>query len=105
MNCTDDEVADRVRKLMVDVLDLRLSPEEITPDIALYSPTIQLDSLNLLQLLVAVEEEFGCHIEDEDVMEVDLETVGDLLDLVLGQVRTGQVSEGQAPGPRTEGDA
>ncbi|MDT0547357.1 phosphopantetheine-binding protein [Streptomyces lonegramiae] len=95
MNCTDDEIADRVRKIMVDVLDLRLNPEEITSDIPLYSPTIQLDSLNLLQLLVAVEEEFGRHIEDEDVMEADLVTVGDLLRLVQGQVG----------GPRTEGEA
>ena len=78
----DDEVARRVREIMVDVLDLRLSPTEIPDDISLYSPVIRLDSLNLLHLLMAVEEEFGGHIEDEDIMEADLESVGDLIALI-----------------------
>ncbi|MFJ9468110.1 phosphopantetheine-binding protein [Streptomyces caniferus] len=83
-----DDMANRARKIMVDVLDLRLSPEEIGDDISLYSPMIQLDSLNLLQLLLAVEEEFGGHIEDEDVMEADLETVGDLIGLIRQHAQT-----------------
>ncbi|MFF9064200.1 phosphopantetheine-binding protein [Streptomyces sp. NPDC014891] len=78
----DDDVATKVRALMVDALDLRLDPRDIGPQTSLYSPMIQLDSLNLLQLLLAVENEFGGHIEDEDVMEADLETVGDLVALV-----------------------
>lgn len=83
-----DDMANRARKIMVDVLDLRLSPEEIGDGISLYSPMIQLDSLNLLQLLLAVEEEFGGHIEDEDVMEADLETVGDLIGLIRQHAQT-----------------
>lgn len=78
----DDDVAIRVREIMVEALDLRLNPEDIDPGVSLYSPVIQLDSLNLLQLLLAVEAEFGGHIEDEDVMEADLENVGDVIDLV-----------------------
>jgi acyl carrier protein len=88
MTWNDEDIADRVRKIMADVLDLRLSPEEIGVGASLYSPTIQMDSLNLLQLLVAVEEEFGGRIEDEDVMEADLRTVGDIIELVQRHVRT-----------------
>ncbi|MFJ1749556.1 acyl carrier protein [Streptomyces sp. NPDC088116] len=88
MTWNDEDIADRVRKIMVDVLDLRLSPDEIGRGVSLYSPTIQMDSLNLLQLLVAVEEEFGGRIEDEDVMEADLRTVGDIIELVRAHVRT-----------------
>lgn len=87
----DDDVAIRVREIMVEALDLRLNPEDIDTGVSLYSPVIQLDSLNLLQLLLAVEAEFGGHIEDEDVMEADLETVGDVIDLVrrhVGALRT-----------------
>lgn len=83
----DDDVAIRVREIMVEALDLRLNPADIDPGVSLYSPVIQLDSLNLLQLLLAVEAEFGGHIEDEDVMEADLENVGDLIDLVRRHVR------------------
>jgi len=77
-----DDVANRVRKIMVDVLDLSLNPEDIGLGVSLYSPQIQLDSLHLLQLLVAVEDEFGGRIDDEDVMNADLRTVGDLVGLV-----------------------
>ncbi|HEU5471249.1 MAG TPA: phosphopantetheine-binding protein [Actinophytocola sp.] len=77
-----DDVANRVRKIMVEVLDLPRSPDDIGFEISLYSPQIQLDSLHLLQLLVAVEEEFGGRIDDEDVMDADLRTVGDLVALV-----------------------
>ncbi|MEW1583174.1 phosphopantetheine-binding protein [Streptomyces microflavus] len=84
----DDELASRVRELMVESLDLRLSPEAIGNEVSLYSPVIQLDSLNLLQLLLAVETEFGGQIEDEDVMEADLENVGDFIGLVRRHVDT-----------------
>ncbi|WP_418959844.1 phosphopantetheine-binding protein [Streptomyces tritici] len=83
---SDDHVAQKVREIMVEALDLRLDPRDIGPQVSLYSPVIQLDSLNLLQLLLAVEAEFGGHIEDEDVMEADLETVGDLVELVRRHV-------------------
>ncbi|MFH8568043.1 phosphopantetheine-binding protein [Streptomyces sp. NPDC017993] len=95
MNGNDDEITHRVRTIMVDVLDLRLKPDEIDDSASLYSPAIQLDSLNLLQLLLAVEEEFGGHIEDEDVMEADLENVGDLIGLIRQHAQTHEV-EGAA---------
>lgn len=92
----DEEAANTVREIMVDVLELRLSPEGIRDDISLYSPEIRLDSLSLLRLLLAVEEEFGCRIEDEDIMEADLEKVGDLIGLVLRHT-AGQDPAGAAP--------
>ncbi|MFD3613552.1 phosphopantetheine-binding protein [Streptomyces atroolivaceus] len=95
MDSNDYELAGVVRKVMVDVLDLRLSPEEIKDGMPLYSPTIQLDSLNLLQLLLAVEDEFGGRIDDEDVMAADLETVGDLIGLVSRHVRHNRSESGE----------
>jgi len=78
----NDDVPTRVRKIMVEVLDLAMDPEDIALSLSLYSPQIQLDSLHLLQLLVAVEEEFGTRIDDEDVMDTDLRVVGDVVALV-----------------------
>ena len=85
-----DDVANRVRKIMVDVLDLAVHPEDIGADVSLYSPRIQLDSLHLLHLLVAVEDEFGCQIDDEDAMNADLRTVGDLVALVQDSMDTAE---------------
>jgi acyl carrier protein len=87
-----DNVANRVRKIMVEVLDLPLSPEDIGLDVSLYSPRIQLDSLHLLQLLVALEEEFGGRIDDEDVMDADLRTVGDIVALVRQRMATEEMA-------------
>lgn len=93
---SDDHIARRVREIMVDVLDLRLSPADLRDDISLYSPVIRLDSLNLLQLLMAVETEFGGHIEDEDIMEADLENVGDLITLISRNMPAATVRDGAA---------
>ncbi|WP_273887237.1 acyl carrier protein [Rubrobacter naiadicus] len=74
--------ADRVKKVMVEALDLSLHPDQLDDDLSLYSPVIRMDSLNLLRLIVALEEEFDGQIDDEDVMEADLENVDNLIDLV-----------------------
>jgi acyl carrier protein len=74
--------ADRVKKVMVEELDLGLRPNQINEGLSLYSPAIQMDSLNLLSLIVALEEEFGGQIAEVHFMEADLENVGDLIGLV-----------------------
>jgi acyl carrier protein len=74
--------ADRVKKVMVEELDLGLRPNQINEGLSLYSPAIQMDSLNLLSLIVALEEEFGGQIDEEHFMEADLENIGDLIGLV-----------------------
>ncbi|GAA2425477.1 acyl carrier protein [Streptomyces macrosporus] len=87
MHDEGEEIAIRTRKIMVDVLGLRLNPEDIGDDMSLYSPRIQLDSLSMLQLLLAVEGEFDVQLDDEDVMEADLRTVGDLMQLLRRSIR------------------
>ena len=74
--------ATRVKAIMVRILDLDVPPEQIPDEQPLYSSAIRLDSLTLLQLLVAFEAEFGCQIDDEDVMAADLRNVASLLRLV-----------------------
>ena len=87
MHDDGEEIAIRTRKIMIDVLSLRLNPEDIRDDMSLYSPRIQLDSLSMLQLLLAVEDEFDVQLDDEDVMEADLRTVGDLMQLLRRSIR------------------
>ena len=77
----NERTALRIKATMVQVLDLDLSPEQIDDGLSLYSSSIRLDSLGFLHLILALEEQFGCQIDDEDVMEADIETVGDLIHL------------------------
>src|SRR5437899_1305590 len=76
-----DSTATRVKAIIVQVLDLDVLPEQIDDELSLYSPSIRLDSLSFLHLILAIEAELGRQIDDEDVMEADLETVASLIQL------------------------
>ncbi len=77
-----EQTATRVKVVMAQTLDLAVPPEQIQDEQSLYTSVIGLDSLGLLQVLVALEAEFGCHIDDEDVMTADLKDVASLVQLV-----------------------
>lgn len=77
-----ENISARVKAAMVQVLDLDIQPEQIDDELSLYSSRIRLDSLGFLHLIITLEQEFGCQINDEDVMEADLETVGSLIKLL-----------------------
>jgi acyl carrier protein len=77
-----ETTASRVKAIMVRTLDLGVTPDQIADGQSLYSSVIRLDSIGLLQLLVAFETEFACHLDDEDVMAADLDDVASLVRLV-----------------------
>jgi acyl carrier protein len=78
---TNESIAARIKAIMVQVLDLDIPPEQIDDELSLYSSSIRLDSLGFLHLIIALEAEFGRQIDDDDVMEANLETVGNLIQL------------------------
>jgi|SRR5580693_4954775 acyl carrier protein len=71
-----------LKKTLVDILELDITPEQLDNRTSLYSPVLRMDSLSLLHVLVALEQQFGIEIDDEDVMATDLDTVGSLMGLV-----------------------
>lgn len=54
--------------------------EKITLDVTLDKTGLGIDSLDLVELVMAVEEEFGIDVPDEEADR--LETVGDLIALI-----------------------
>lgn len=78
----DGELANRVKDVFIRVLELPLDRHELTDDMSLYSPVIQMDSLALLELLVALEEDFGIEIDDEDVMNTNFTTVASVIEMM-----------------------
>lgn len=98
---TNGSTAARVKAIMVQVLELDLSPEQIDDELPLYSSSIRLDSLGFLHLVIALEAEFGCQLDDEDVMEADLETVGNLIQLfedkLVAKPLRDERSDGRSP--------
>jgi acyl carrier protein len=54
-----------IKELLIEALDLRAKrPEDIGDDMALFGDGLKLDSLDALQLAVAIEERYGCEIPD-----------------------------------------
>lgn len=65
-------VYERVRDIIVD--QLGVDAEEVAMD-ARFREDLEADSLDLVELIMAFEEEFGGEISDEEAQEI--QTVGD----------------------------
>ncbi len=55
-----------LKQMIVSRLDLPIDPEWITDDQPLFGRGLELDSLDVLELLVAIEAEFGVSLYDDD---------------------------------------
>ena len=64
----ESNLHDRVKIMMVKAVRLKISPESIKNDQLLFGAGgVGLDFLSFLQLVVALEKEFGVRIPDADV--------------------------------------
>ena len=65
-------VQEKITEIIVEQLGVK--PEEVTPE-ASFVDDLGADSLDTVELVVALEEEFGVEIPDEDAEKI--QTVGD----------------------------
>jgi len=68
---------DRIRKIVVD--QLGVNADQITPE-AKFIEDLGADSLDTVELVMALEEEFGNEIPDEEAEK--LTTVGDVIQYI-----------------------
>lgn len=61
------EVADKVKKIIVD--QLGVNEDEVKPD-ASFVEDLGADSLDLTELIMAMEEEFDIEIADDDAQKI-----------------------------------
>ena len=61
------EIFDRVKKVVVEKLNVDVN--EVTPDAA-FMDDLGADSLDLVELVMALEEEFEVEIDDEDAEKI-----------------------------------
>ena len=62
------DLKDRLRTLLIDTLRLEnVKPEDIKDDMPLFGEGLGLDSIDALELVVALEKQFEIKIADEDV--------------------------------------
>ena len=68
------EIADKVKKIVVDQLAV---PENQVTEDARFIEDLNADSLDIVELIMALEEEFSAEIPDEEAEK--LKTVGDAI--------------------------
>ncbi len=71
---TKDEIRAKIKKIVVE--NLGVSEDQVTDD-AQFSQDLGADSLDQVELVMSLEEEFGAEIRDEDADS--LNTVGDAI--------------------------
>jgi len=60
-----DELIQKVKQMIIDSLRIEgMSPDEIETDAPLFGEGLGLDSIDALQLVVAMEKEFGVVVPD-----------------------------------------
>jgi len=67
-------IEERVKDIIVE--QLGVNPEQVTPQ-ASFIEDLGADSLDIVELVMAFEEEFGVEVPDEDAEK--LQTVGDVV--------------------------
>jgi acyl carrier protein len=82
MSVNKDEVFGKIKAVIVD--QLGVSEDEITLE-ASYTDDLGADSLDTVELVMALEEEFSTEIADEDAEK--LTSVGKTVDFIVGHIK------------------
>lgn len=86
-----EEVLARVRKVLIENLNVAREPAEIDPDAPLFGTGLGLDSVDGVELAVGLEAEFGLSLPEGGLSRRYLRSVNMLVELVL--VHSAQAKE------------
>src|SRR5207249_11889596 len=79
---THENLAPRVKELIVRRLKLDIDPTTIQNDAPLFGEGLGLDSIDALELVLGLEQEFGIKAEDEEVGVKAFASVDALCDFI-----------------------
>ena len=88
---SDKPIEEKVKEIIVE--QLGVNPEQVTPT-ASFIEDLGADSLDIVELVMAFEEEFGVEVPDEDAEK--LQTVGDVVTYIKERANKGGASGGAA---------
>jgi acyl carrier protein len=92
----DKSIEEKVKDIIVE--QLGVNPEQVTPQ-ASFIEDLGADSLDIVELVMAFEEEFGVEVPDEEAEK--LQTVQDVIDYIKNKQQSG--GGGGAAGGETGG--
>ncbi|WP_293573977.1 acyl carrier protein [Phaeobacter sp.] len=71
----------KLKEALIDCLALDKEPADIPDDCLLFGVGLGLDSVDALEIVVAIESEFGLRVEDEHMKEI--RSINSIVDLVI----------------------
>lgn len=77
-----ENLARRVKELIVSRLKLDIDPAKIEDGAPLFGEGLGLDSIDALELVLGIEQEFGIKVEDEEVGVKAFASVNALCDFI-----------------------
>jgi acyl carrier protein len=87
---TKPEIARRAKELLISGLRLEIAPEEIADAAPIFGSGLGLDSIDALEFVVLIEEQFGVAIPDETVAKEVFASINALADFIHAeQLRAG----------------
>lgn len=79
-----DDLKNDLREMLVESLMLKTPKEEITDDMPLFGPEgLGLDSIDALELVVALEKRYGVTVANSETARAALATVNSIHNYVL----------------------
>jgi acyl carrier protein len=85
-----EEILARLRDVLIERMRLRREHGEIDPDAPLFGAGFGLDSLDAVELVVALEHTFAVKLQDGRLLRQQMRTLNTLADLVIAH-REGHV--------------
>ena len=83
---TSTELKSQIKRLLVENLMLQISPEEIGDDQPLFGPNgLGLDSVDALQLVVALDNNHGLKLSDPEAARKTMQTVSTIAAAIEGK--------------------
>ena len=79
-------VLDEVKQILIDVLNLDQAGKSLHANSALLGSLPELDSMAVISLITALEEQFGISVEDDEIGAATFETLGSLARFVEGKL-------------------
>jgi len=77
------KVLGAIRQLLIESTDLRMAPEDIDPDTVLFGTGLGLDSVDAVEIVIALEMEMGVKLGDDRNRRRALRSVNAMVDAVL----------------------
>jgi acyl carrier protein len=89
----DKSIEEKVKDIIVE--QLGVNPEQVTPQ-ASFIEDLGADSLDIVELVMAFEEEFGVEVPDEEAEK--LQTVQDVIEYIKNKQQSSGGASGETSG-------